>query len=370
MRRIREKLQEIKEELIDKILSNEYPAGSNFPSEHELCERYNLTRGYIRQVLQELQIEGYLIRSQGKRTIVATRDQYVRAKISPIRTTFAIAMQDQQTQHTQKILEGFMEKASDLSIQTISYNLYFDENTEYNFLKTLSRLGIDGVAFWPHYNNDKNREIVHKLVNQKFPIVLIDRYLPPLNTDAVVSQNRLIGERLTKCLIAKGHRRIAFITAELTPTSARQRYEGYLSALKESGLPCLPEHTVCSHPKELPISIYRVMAHKEKPTGMVFAYDILAEITFTELTRLGYKVPDDVEFATLCDENRPQTLKFPAWIFKQNSLEMGRLACERLNTRMANPNLSYELIEIPPVPSEPYWFPGVEISAEESKETV
>lgn len=368
MRKVRERLQEIKEELIDKILSNEYPAGSYFPSEHELCEKYNVTRGYIRQVLQELQIEGYLIRSQGKRTLVATRDQYVRTKINPMRTTFAIAMQDQQTQHTQKILEGFMEKATEFSLQTISYNLYFDENTEYNFLKTLSRLGIDGVAFWPHNNNERNREIVYKLVNQKFPVVLIDRYLPPLTADAVVSQNKLIGEKLTKCLINRGHRHIAFITAELTPTSARQRYEGYLSALKESGLPCPPEYTVCALPNELPISIYRVMAYKEKPTAMVFAYDILAEITFIELTRLGYKIPDDVEFATLCDENRPQTLKFPAWIFRQDSVNMGRIACERLYARLTNPNISHELIEIPPVPLEPFYFPGVELPSEENRE--
>lgn len=370
MRNIRERLQQIKEELIDKILSNEYPPGSYFPSEHELCRRYDITRGYIRQVLQELQIEGYLIRSQGKRTMVASRDQYVRAKLSPLRTTFAIAMQDQQTQHTQKILEGFMNKATELSVQTISYNLYFDENTEYNFLKSLGRLGIDGVAIWPHHNNEKNKEIVQKLVNQKFPIVLIDRYLPPLQADAVVSQNRLIGEKLTKCLINRGHRKIAFVTAELTPTSARQRYEGYINALKESGLPCLPEYTLCALPNELPISIYRVMAYKDKPTAMVFAFDILAEIAFMELARLGYKVPDDVEFATLCDENRPQTLKFPAWIFKQDSINMGRIACERLYARLNKPEIDYELIEIPPVPPDPYWFPGVDITTEENIETV
>ncbi len=370
MRNIRDRLQEIKEELIEKILTNVYPPGSYFPSEHELCREYNITRGYIRQVLQELQIEGYLIRSQGKRTMVASREQYVRAKLNPVRTTFAIAMQDQQTQHTQKILEGFMNKATELSVQTISYNLYFDENTEYNFLRNLRKLGIDGVAWWPHYNNEKNREVVQKLINQKFPIVLIDRYLSPLKTDAVVSQNFLIGKKLTECLIRRGHTKIAFVTAELTPTSARQRYEGYLTALKESGLPSLPEYTLCALPGELPISIYRAMAYKEKPTAMVFAYDILAEIAFTELTRLGYKVPDDVEFATLCDENRPQTLKFPAWVFKQDSINMGRIACERLHERLNNSNMDYELIEIPPVPPEPYWFSGVEVVEQGETETI
>ncbi len=195
--------------------------------------------------------------------------------------------------------------------------------------------------------------MVQKLVRMNFPIVLIDRYLPNIQVDAVVSDNISIGEQLTETLIKRGHRNIAFVTAELESTSAYERYIGYKKALEKNQLEYNPSFLISCFEEKLPEHIYKLFAMKKPPTGIVFSYDQLALIAYQEIVQLGYRVPDEIEFASLGDEEIAQTYKFPLWYFCQNSMEMGRLAFEKLIQRKKNPEKPFELIKLSPVPETP-----------------
>lgn len=61
----------IKEELLNRIKSSEYKKGDKIPTEHELCEYFDVSRTTIRTALNQLTVEGYLVRRQGKGTFVA-----------------------------------------------------------------------------------------------------------------------------------------------------------------------------------------------------------------------------------------------------------------------------------------------------------
>lgn len=62
---------QLKQILINKIVSNEWKPGDKIPTELELCKQYELSRITVRQALSELVNEGYLIRKQGKGTFVS-----------------------------------------------------------------------------------------------------------------------------------------------------------------------------------------------------------------------------------------------------------------------------------------------------------
>ncbi|MEN2766863.1 GntR family transcriptional regulator [Ornithinibacillus xuwenensis] len=61
----------IKEELLNRIKSEEYKKGEKIPTELELCEDFNVSRTTVRTALNQLTLEGYLTRQQGKGTFVA-----------------------------------------------------------------------------------------------------------------------------------------------------------------------------------------------------------------------------------------------------------------------------------------------------------
>jgi len=62
---------QLTEELRENIENGEWPPNSLIPSETELCERYKVSRGTVRQALSQLVQEGLLYRKQGKGTFVA-----------------------------------------------------------------------------------------------------------------------------------------------------------------------------------------------------------------------------------------------------------------------------------------------------------
>ena len=62
---------QLTEELRENIENGEWPPNSLIPSETELCEKYKVSRGTVRQALSQLVQEGLLYRKQGKGTFVA-----------------------------------------------------------------------------------------------------------------------------------------------------------------------------------------------------------------------------------------------------------------------------------------------------------
>ncbi|MBU5467606.1 GntR family transcriptional regulator [Virgibacillus sp. MSJ-26] len=70
----------IKEELLNSIKANKYKKGEKIPTELELCETFNVSRTTVRTALNQLTLEGYLIRKQGKGTYVA--DEKVRQTLT------------------------------------------------------------------------------------------------------------------------------------------------------------------------------------------------------------------------------------------------------------------------------------------------
>ena len=64
------KYYRIYEDLHQKLLAGDFEQGERFPSENELVERYQVSRGTVLQAIKMLIGEGYLRREQGKGTFV------------------------------------------------------------------------------------------------------------------------------------------------------------------------------------------------------------------------------------------------------------------------------------------------------------
>lgn len=81
------------------------------------------------------------------------------------------------------------------------------------------------------------------------PLVLFDRAIPELDVDAVTGDDRDAAITATRHLIGQGHRRLAYISAmdaegggltdigRISNSAVRERVEGFVSVLTESGLP-------------------------------------------------------------------------------------------------------------------------------------
>lgn len=82
-RRVPQQHIKIAEHLRGRILSGEIPAGSLLPSEAELCEEFDTSRGPVRQALASLRTEGFISSGRGRRSVVLGHE-----KLRPLRLLF------------------------------------------------------------------------------------------------------------------------------------------------------------------------------------------------------------------------------------------------------------------------------------------
>ena len=61
---------QLREQMREKILSEEWPNGYEIPSELQLCEKLHLSRATVRQAIDDLVNENMLVRMRGKGTFV------------------------------------------------------------------------------------------------------------------------------------------------------------------------------------------------------------------------------------------------------------------------------------------------------------
>ncbi|MDX1464393.1 MAG: GntR family transcriptional regulator [Halomonas sp.] len=66
--------QQIKEALLSRIVSGDWPPGTFIPSESALSQEYGVSVGTLRKALDDLASDQVVIRHQGKGTVVATHD--------------------------------------------------------------------------------------------------------------------------------------------------------------------------------------------------------------------------------------------------------------------------------------------------------
>ncbi|MBN7825214.1 LacI family DNA-binding transcriptional regulator [Bowmanella dokdonensis] len=74
-------------------------------------------------------------------------------------------------------------------------------------------------------------------LNERTPVVIINRTIPGLEDHCICLNNELGGYQATKALLDMNHRQIAYISGPLWKHDARERFEGHKRALSEFGLP-------------------------------------------------------------------------------------------------------------------------------------
>ena len=110
-----------------------------------------------------------------------------------------------------------------------------DENVEKEakLIRMLRERQIDGLII--SSTQESNSETL-TLIEEDFPLVLIDRYFPHIDANSVLVDNFRGAYNAVQHLIKQKHKKIAFLT--ITPTyisSLYDRYLGYEAALNENG---------------------------------------------------------------------------------------------------------------------------------------
>lgn len=107
-----------------------------------------------------------------------------------------------------------------------------DPGKEKEQIQLLNEKNVDGAIIIPGSSLGG-----HFSLFKEKPIVLIDRMVDGFVTDAVLSDNFKGTYDAVQYSVNKGAERIGFLGGDMNLTSAKERFEGYLAALKDNNLP-------------------------------------------------------------------------------------------------------------------------------------
>lgn len=179
--------------------------------------------------------------------------------------------------------------------------------SESNCVKLFTEDRVDGILMLKPL---KNEPYIRELKKRNFPFVLLDQHHLDKQLCSVTVDNRFGGYQATKKLIDGGARLIAHIKGSPVYQSSHERYEGYLKAMTEAGLPVREELVVQGHFNLS--SGYQITSSwlKEgiRPEAIFAADDNMAFGVIEALHHDGLQVPDDVAVVGYDDHPYSATL--------------------------------------------------------------
>jgi LacI family transcriptional regulator len=202
-----------------------------------------------------------------------------------------------------------------------------DENAE-NFslqLEMLQQGQVDGLIISPPAGSEKQ---ILELEKSKIPYVLIDRYFPEIDSNAVVIDNFQAARDATKHLIDQGYKNIACITVNNTLNNMHQRLEGYKKALQDAGISVKEELVKIlpfSHEKnDFDLAIKELTLGSEQKAEAIFFTTSKVGIMGLEcIHSLGLQVPSDIAVVSFDDPDAYRISNPPVTAVAQPLKEIG-----------------------------------------------
>ena len=175
-----------------------------------------------------------------------------------------------------------------------------DPEKERLHLQLLADRMVDGLIIATAGETPELRALIE---GGRTPVVLIDRVVEGLETDAVVIDNVAATRDAVRHLIAAGHRRIGLITGRSSLSTGRERYDGYRQALDEAGIAF--EASLVGSARFGADDGYRaankLVALAERPTA-IFACNNLSGLGLMRaIADAGLRCPDDIAVACFDD---------------------------------------------------------------------
>jgi len=200
-------------------------------------------------------------------------------------------------------------------------------------LRLLSGRLVDGIVMIPTSDHSAH---VREIQAKGIPVVFIDRLALNVAADAVLVDNEGGAREATEALIADGCRRIGFLGAGLDVMTARERYEGYRSAMTRAGLVVEDAYTSFGnlHIESGYNSMQEMLSHADAPDAY-FIVNADTHIGATNyLMTAGKSHRERIVFASFDEMPYSPLLQFCRYSVSQPIALMGELAARMLLGRI------------------------------------
>ncbi|TLS48458.1 GntR family transcriptional regulator [Paenibacillus antri] len=311
--------QQIQEYIKDLIRSSGLKQGDRIPTEQELMSLFQVSKITVVNALAGLVNDGLITRVPGRGSFVnepkpenASTDSEPTAgqgteewEPDRERKLIGIVMPSIDDYFAVRLIDGMRKGLREKGYQPIIQLSDGLLEREKDAIKLFMDMGVQGLLIFPVDEEQYNEEIL-SMKFSGFPFVLIDRYLPGVETDYIASDGRLGAELAVDYLWSLGHREIAICSdSPLQTVTVQERIEGYMNALKHKGALINPAHMITdfsldstADAKEHPLFRY---IKNRMATAYITLNGRLGAHIYQMAEQAGLKVPEDLSILSFDD---------------------------------------------------------------------
>ncbi|HZG76717.1 MAG TPA: GntR family transcriptional regulator [Paenibacillus sp.] len=346
----------VAEEVVGIIRSRNLRPHDPIPSEGELAKLFGVSRMTSKLALERLAEQGLVYRLPRRGTFLAGRpdgapdDGEIRREKQPEtpaeeKPSHQIALiLPHISDYTSKIIT-----ATETEVRKHGYDLLLvisrGKDDEDRSLQKLVEGGIAGIILFPQGRKTCSDHVL-RLKLQNVPIVIIDRIFREVQIDCVYHDHYSGSYEMAKYLIDRGHREIGYTSNALENiTSREERYQGYIQALLDHGIPVKNQHihfrSVLCDPNrinERDPEQEGFLRDNPQMTAVMCGDDHVAISTLFTALHMELAIPERLSVVGFSDIRLSALTPVPLTTVRQDTEKLARAATDLLMKRIHRSN--------------------------------
>lgn len=319
-------LEQNRKLIIRYILDNGLSVGNHLPSIRQLQAIFLLSKYAVMDVLNDLCKKGIIEKGASARNgyhIVSMPDAAAAGEPG-----YGLMVQFVLPFNRWNYVGNQLLSKVEHAFSSQNCNLIFSNNTnspavEHQLLQNLiaspTSNKADALLLMSSCSNDNPTVELLKMIQQKMPVILVDRTINGFDSFYVGLNNRYAGQHAVNRLWDAGHRTFAFVGGFSSISPVQDRMLGFSYALDAKNVPARNRHSVMEQDldrggysqikEQVSLIGEKLLKAKPRPTAIVCSSDRIATCLVDYYYNRGLSFPDDIaiigcdndkEFSPLC----------------------------------------------------------------------
>ena len=260
--------------------------------------------------------------------------------------TIGVIVGDVENPYFGQAVRGISDVATAAGFDVILANSGEDLEKERAAVRVFLGKRVDGLIITPARITDS--EHLDEVQQSGRPLVLLDRYIPSLDVDTVITDDRAAASAATRILLAAGHRRIGYVSAtdcdepaykgphQIHLSTVLDRIEGFLDAATNAGIRGSEGYIRLGVKRSGTARkiISDLLSLPAPPTAILASDNVVALEVFKTVRALGLSIPDDLSLIAFHDADWTSVTSPPITVVAQPSFELGMESAKVLIKRV------------------------------------
>jgi LacI family transcriptional regulator len=261
-------------------------------------------------------------------------------------TTVGVIIPDISSIFYSELARGIEDIATMYKYNIILSNSDQNKQKEFHLLNTMLGKQVDGIVFM---GGNITEDHVAEFGKSPVPIVLAASIENSATIPSVTIDYSQAANDAVSALIAKGHKKIAFVTGPIDEQVGLKKLEGYKAALEQANIPFEEDLIIegdFSYESGME-AMDKIVEIAEKPSAVFVSTDEMALGVIHGATDRGIKIPEDIEVMGF-DNTRLATMIRPRLTtVVQPMYDIGAVAMRLLTKYMNKENVEDHIVVLP-----------------------